>query len=67
MNWIHAAASMFRVVAGWNAVRVSSSRLTVLGLGDSSSGGDSWYAADSGILRPNRVPAMPIAGCWRSL
>jgi hypothetical protein len=55
------------MVAGWNVVLVSSSRLTVLGLGNSRSAGDSWYAADSGILRPKRVPAIPIAGSVRSL
>jgi hypothetical protein len=33
---------MLRLVAGWNAVRVSSSLLTVLGLGDIRSAGDSW-------------------------
>src|SRR5215467_5533163 len=42
MNWIQVAASMLRVVAGWNAVRVSSSLLTVLGLGDIRRAGDSW-------------------------
>ena len=33
MNWIHAAASMFRLVAGTKLSRVSSSRLTTRGLG----------------------------------
>ena len=40
-NWIHAAASRFSVVAGWNSLRVSSSLLTSRGFGSSSLSSDS--------------------------
>ena len=65
-NWIHAAASTLMIVAGWNVVRVSSSRLTVRGFGVSRlavSGNVSF----SGKLRPKRTPALPIRGQPRSL
>ena len=39
----------------------------VRGLGVNSRGATSGLVSSSGTLRPNRVLAMPIAGCARSL
>ena len=66
MNWIHAAASRFRMVAGWNCSRVISSRLTTRGFGTSRLA-VSGRVCSSGTLRPNRQPAAPIRGYCRSL
>ena len=66
MNWIHAAAITLRIVAGWKVVRVSSSRLTCRGLGVRRLA-VSGNASLSGTLRPNRMPALPIRGHFRSL
>ena len=65
-NWIHAAARTLRIVAGWNVVRVRSSRLTRRGFGFirlAVSGNVSL----SGTLRPNRVPELPMRGHFKSL
>src|SRR4051812_19052732 len=67
MNWIHADATTFSVVAGMNSCLVSSSRLTVRGLGSMKSASDSDPAASSGTLRPKRVRAAPMTGPDRSL
>ncbi len=40
-NWSHAPASTLTIVAGWNSVRVRSSRLTSRGFGSSSPGSGS--------------------------
>ena len=66
MNWIHAAAITLRIVAGWKVVRVRSSRLTCRGLGVSRLA-VSGNASLKGTLRPNRMPALPIRGHFRSL
>ena len=66
MNWIHAAAMTLRIVAGWNVVRVNSSRLTRRGLGFirlAASGN----VSSSGTFRPNLMPALPMRGHFRSL
>ena len=65
-NWIHAAASTLTISAGWNVVRVRSSRLTVRGLGFSRFA-VSGIVSESGTLRPKRTPALPIRGHPRSL
>ena len=66
-NWSQAPARTLTIVAGLNSSRVSSSRLTTLGFGSSSSGADSGYVPSTGTLRPKRAPIMPIAGCSRSV
>ena len=66
MNWIHAAAITFRIVAGWNVVRVRSSRLTSRGLGFIRLAVSGNVSA-RGTLRPKRMPALPIRGHFRSL
>ncbi len=66
MNWIQAAASRFRKVAGWNCSRVIRSRLTVRGLGTSRLA-VSGRVCSIGTFRPKRQPADPMRGCWRSL
>ena len=66
MNWIHAAAITLRIVAGWNVVRVNSSRLTRRGLGVMRLA-VSGNVSLSGTLRPNRMPALPMRGQVRSL
>src|SRR6266567_7885838 len=57
---------MLSMVTGWKVSRVSSSRLTMRGLGvrtvDSLG-----YASYRGTLLPKRVPTLPIVGCSRSL
>ena len=65
-NWIHAAPNTLRMFAGWNVVRVSSSRLTVRGFGVRRFA-VSGNVSLSGTLRPNRVPALPIRGHDTSL
>src|SRR6185436_661050 len=65
-NWIHAAAMTLRIFAGWNVVRVRSSRLTRRGFGVirlATSG----KVSLNGTLRPKRVPALPMRGQRRSL
>src|SRR6185436_3762482 len=66
MNWIHAAAITLRIVAGWNVVRVNSSRLTRRGLGVMRLA-VSGNVSLSGTFRPNRIPALPMRGQVRSL
>jgi hypothetical protein len=61
----HAATSALTDVAGTNSCRVSRARLTSRGLG--SSGLGSGKVCSMGTLRPKRDPAMPMAGCSRSL
>src|SRR5215210_2662251 len=67
MNWIQGATRTLSVSAGWNWWRVSSSRLTVRGLGESSAGVGSGKVRERGTLRPKRVLALPIVGSPRSL
>ena len=66
MNWIQAAAITLRIVAGWNVVRVSSSRLTWRGLGFRRLA-VSGKASLNGTFRPSRMPALPMRGHLRSL
>jgi hypothetical protein len=65
-NWIQAAATTLRIVAGWKVLRVSSSRLTTRGFGFIKFA-TSGNASASATLRPNRVPALPMRGQVRSL
>jgi hypothetical protein len=66
-NWIQAAASRFRPVAGTNSFRAISRLLIVRGLGLRMPGPASGRVSSSGTLRPNRRPALPIRGSSRSL
>ena len=67
MNWSQAPASRLSVVAGLNSSRVISVWLTMRGFGERISGIGSGNVMSIGALRPNRVPALPIAGFSRSL
>jgi len=67
MNCSHAAASVLMLSAGRNVVRVNSRRLTTRGLGSRSCSRVTGSTLSSGMLRPNRAPAMPIVGWSRSL
>ena len=67
MNWIHAAASMLRLLAGTNVSRVSSSRLMTRGFGAMICGSGSGHVNSGGTLRPKRIPAEPMRGSRRSL
>jgi hypothetical protein len=65
IHWSQAATSALTEVAGTSSWRVSRARLTSRGLG--SRGLGSGKVCSIGMLRPKREPAMPMAGCSRSL
>jgi len=65
-NWIQAAASTLRIVAGWNFVRVMTALLIARGLGFRRLA-ESGNTSVSGTLRPKRVPVLPIIGHFKSL
>lgn len=67
MNCSHDAARALAAVAGLNSSRVIRARLTRRGLGSNISNAGSGKVSSIGTLRPNREPALPIAGWSRSL
>src|SRR4051812_905029 len=65
-NWIHAAASTFRVVAGWNSCRVMSSSETFRALGSWRRGGFSGRIRFGSTFRVNALSVDPMSGSFRS-
>ena len=66
-NWSQLAARALQDVAGISSSLVMTARLISRGLGVRRSGPPSGNVFSMATLRPNRDPAMPMAGFSRSL